>query len=63
MEELERRLQGRGQDSNAVIRRRLANAQAEIAHAGEFEYRIINKDFDTAKAQLAEIVRASRRSG
>ena len=63
MEELERRLQGRGQDSNAVIQRRLANAQAEIAHAGEFEYRIINKDFDTAKAQLAEIVRASRRSG
>jgi guanylate kinase len=63
MEELERRLRGRGQDSDAVIQRRLANAQAEMAHAQEFEYRIINKDFDTAQAQLAEIVRASRRPG
>jgi len=61
IEELERRLRGRGQDTEAVIQRRLANAQEEIAHAGEFEYRIINKDFDTAKAELAEIVRASRR--
>jgi guanylate kinase len=63
LEELERRLRGRGQDSDAVIQRRLANAQAEMAHAQEFEYRIINKDFDTAQAQLAEIVRASRRPG
>ena len=62
VEELERRLRGRGQDSDVVIQRRLANAQAEMAHAGEFEYRIINKDFDTAQAELAEIVRASRRA-
>jgi guanylate kinase len=61
IEELERRLRGRGQDTEAVIQRRLANAQEEMAHAGEFEYRIINKDFDTAQAELAEIVRASRR--
>jgi guanylate kinase len=61
VEELERRLRGRGQDTEAVIQRRLANAQEEMAHAGEFEYRIINKDFDTAKAELAGIVRASRR--
>jgi guanylate kinase len=61
IEELERRLRGRGQDTEAVIQRRLANAQEEITHAGEFEYRIINKDFDTAQAELAEIVRASRR--
>ena len=61
IEELERRLRGRGQDTEAVIQRRLANAQEEMAHAGEFEYRIINKDFDIAQAELAEIVRASRR--
>jgi guanylate kinase len=61
IEELEHRLRGRGQDTEAVIQRRLANAQEEMAHAGEFEYRIINKDFDIAKAELAEIVRASRR--
>jgi guanylate kinase len=62
IEELERRLRGRGQDTEAVIQRRLANAQEEMAHAGEFEYRIINKDFDTAKAELERIVRERRRN-
>jgi guanylate kinase len=62
LEELERRLRGRGQDSDVVIQRRLANAQAEMAHAGEFDYRIINKDFATAKAELAQIVRRERRA-
>ena len=62
IEELERRLRGRGQDSEAVMRGRLANAQAEMAHAGEFEYRIINKDFDAAKAELAEIICRERRA-
>jgi guanylate kinase len=33
-----------------------------MAHAGEFDYRIINKDFDTAKAELAQIVRRERRA-
>ena len=61
LEELERRLRGRGQDAEPVIQRRLANAQEEMAHADEFEYRIINKDFDTARAELAKIVHASRR--
>jgi guanylate kinase len=60
IEELERRMRARGQDSDAVIRRRLQNAQDELAHAGEFEYAIINKDFDTAKADLAEIIRNER---
>ena len=43
---------------------RLAEAYrfSEAAHAGEFEYRIINKDFDTAKAELARIVRERRRN-
>jgi len=62
MEELEKRLRGRGQDAEAVIQRRLANAEAELAHANEFKYAIINKDFDTAKAELAEIVRKERRA-
>jgi guanylate kinase len=61
MEELERRLRGRGQDAEAVIQRRLANAQAEMTHAEEFKYAIINKDFDTAKAELANIIRNERR--
>jgi guanylate kinase len=60
VEELERRMRDRGQDAEAVIRRRLDNAREELAHAGEFEYAIINKDFDTARQQLAEIIRQER---
>jgi len=60
MPELERRLRSRGQDSEDIIQRRLAAAQEEIGHAGEFDYVIINKDFDAALADLAAIVRASR---
>jgi guanylate kinase len=61
-EELERRLRSRGQDADAVIRQRLANARAELAHAGEFEYAIINKDFNIARQELASIVRKERRA-
>ena len=60
IEELERRMRARGQDAEAVIRRRLQNARDELAHAGEFKYAIINKDFDTAKQALAEIIRKER---
>jgi guanylate kinase len=60
MAELERRLRARGQDAEAVIQRRLANAQAEMAHASEFKYAIINKDFNTARSELARIVRGER---
>ena len=62
IEELERRLRGRGQDAEGVIQRRLANAQAEMAHAGEFKYAIINNDFNTARQELARIVRGERRA-
>lgn len=62
MEELERRLRRRNQDAESVIRRRLANAEAEMAHAEEFKYAIINKDFDTARQELARIVRRERRA-
>ena len=60
VEELERRMRARGQDSEAVIRRRVENALEELQHAGEFKYAIINKDFETAKHQLAEIIRKER---
>jgi guanylate kinase len=60
MQELERRLRKRGHDSDQVIERRLASALEEIRHVDEFEYVIINKDFDTALADLLAIVRASR---
>ena len=60
VEELERRMRTRGQDSDAVIRRRLHNAREELAHKDEFKYRIINKDFETARRELAKTIQAER---
>jgi guanylate kinase len=60
IEELERRMRARGQDAEAVIRRRLDNARGEMDHAGEFNYAIINKDFDTARQELAVIIQKER---
>lgn len=58
--ELERRLRSRGQDSDAVIRRRVDNAVEEILHAAEFDYVIINSIFEEARRDLAAVVRAAR---
>ncbi len=58
--ELERRLRARGQDSEAVIARRMANARDELSHVVEFQYAIINNNFDDARQDLAAIVRAER---
>lgn len=60
LEELERRLTGRGTDSREVIARRLAAAQAEMRHVGEFDYAIINDDLERALDDLRAILRASR---
>ena len=57
---LEQRLKQRAQDSDEVIARRVQNAAGEIAHADEFDYVIINEDFDVALTQLVDIARASR---
>ncbi len=58
--ELETRLKKRGQDSDAVIQARVQAAQAEIDHAPEFDYVIINKDFDEAQRDLLAVIRATR---
>jgi guanylate kinase len=60
MEELTRRLTGRGTDSAEVIERRLAAAQAEMRHVGEFDYVIINDSLEQALDDLRAVVRASR---
>ena len=60
VEELERRMRARGQDSDAVIRRRVQNAREELQHAGEFNYAIINKDFETARRERASIIERER---
>jgi guanylate kinase len=58
--ELERRMRARGQDADAVIKRRLASAEGEMSHAPEFDYVIINKDFDEARRDLQAIIRVER---
>jgi guanylate kinase len=58
--ELERRLRGRGQDPEEAIQRRLRDAREEIGHVAEFDYVIINKQFEEARQDLAAIVRAAR---
>ena len=58
--ELERRLRARGKDSDAAIRRRLAAAETEMSHAAEFDYVIINNEFEEARRDLVAVVRASR---
>ena len=59
---LRHRLVARGQDSDAVIQRRLAAAEEEMSHAVEFDYAIINNEFDEARRDLAAVIRASRLS-
>ncbi len=60
IEALDERLRKRGQDSPAVIRRRLLAAGSEIAHVPEFDYVIINEHFELALAQLTAVVIATR---
>ena len=59
MEELTRRLTGRGTDSAEVIERRLLAAHAEMRHVGEFDYVIINDQLNNALDDLVAIVRSS----
>jgi guanylate kinase len=59
---LRHRLVARGQDSDAVIQRRLAAAEEEMSHAAEFDYAIINNEFDEARRDLAAVIRAARLS-
>jgi guanylate kinase len=60
IEALEKRLNNRGQDSQAVIEKRLAAARNEMSHVGEFDYVTINDEFDVALEDLRAIIRASR---
>lgn len=58
--ELERRLKGRAQDSDAVIAGRMAKSRDEISHWAEYDYVIVNTDLDQAFNDLVTIVQAER---
>ena len=60
VEELERRLRGRGTDSEDVIARRVLGARGEMRHVAEFDYVIINENLPAAIEDLVAVVRASR---
>ncbi|RMD80010.1 MAG: guanylate kinase [Gammaproteobacteria bacterium] len=57
---LEQRLRTRGQDSEETIRRRLAEAVAEMRHYAEYDYVVVNEVFERALGDLEAIVRARR---
>lgn len=57
---LESRLNSRGQDKSEVIAARLHTAREEISHVGEFDYVIINDNFDRAVDDLRAVIRAAR---
>jgi len=59
-EELERRLNARGQYSETIIARRMQEARSENSHYNEYDYVIVNDDFDAALMDFKAIIRAER---
>lgn len=57
---LQERLRGRGQDSEETIQRRMRDAQNEMSHYPEYDYLIINDEFELALEELACIFRSER---
>jgi guanylate kinase len=60
LDELHRRLEGRGTDSAEVIAARMARARAEISHWDGYDYVVINDDIDLCFAKVREILHAER---
>jgi guanylate kinase len=60
MAELERRLRGRGTDSEAEVARRMAAARAEISHWDEFDNVLVNDDFTATVDKVRAVLRAAR---
>ncbi|MBK1650074.1 guanylate kinase [Rhabdochromatium marinum] len=56
LQELERRLRERGQDSEETIAARMAEARSELSHFGEYDYLIVNDRFEAALAELRALV-------
>ena len=56
LEELEKRLTGRGTETEEVIRKRLDTAKSELTYADKFDYNVINDDVDRAKNEIIDII-------
>ena len=59
-EELERRLKTRAQDSDEVVRARMAKAADEMSHYAEYDYIVVNRDVDRSVAEVQAILAAER---
>ncbi|WP_456445816.1 guanylate kinase [Thiolapillus sp.] len=57
---LRERLGNRGQDDESIIERRMRDARSELSHYAEYDYLVVNDDFDLALDELQCIVRAER---
>lgn len=55
VEELQKRLETRGDDS-ALIARRMTDAHSEISHQDEYDYQVVNDDFNTALTEIKHII-------
>lgn len=60
LETLKERLARRGQDSPEVIERRMGKARSEISHWDEFDFVVVNDDFEDAVSELQSIIRHGR---
>ena len=60
LEELERRLHGRAQDSDEVVAKRMAKATSEMSHWNEYDYIIVNEDVTLSVARVEAILAAER---
>ncbi|MGB0752306.1 MAG: guanylate kinase, partial [Gammaproteobacteria bacterium] len=58
--ELENRLRSRGKDSEEVILKRLRSAREEMSQAPNFDYIVVNQDFQIAARELVSIITAER---
>ncbi|MFC3126835.1 guanylate kinase [Pseudoroseomonas globiformis] len=63
LEELERRLHGRGQDSAEEIARRMRASRDEISHWADFDHVLVNHEFHDTVAQVQAILHAARSAG
>lgn len=60
IEELESRLHGRAQDSDEVVKKRMAKATSEMSHWAEYDYIIVNEDIELSVSQVEAILTAER---
>ncbi len=63
MEELERRLRGRGTEDEKSVELRLANARTEMGHADEYDVRIVNDDLERACDELEDVIHTYEKDG